>query len=129
MNRLDLIQCFLSPGRKGLEFILKITNVILSCKTASLRLSETIYFVNQEVLAFARMTISCNKQEIPARWLESYCQHQCIVMAGSTRNLHQLARCLVMADLTRHDKNISSQTSDLIVSTQSQLCVSARNKI
>ena len=43
MNRLDLIQCFLRPGRKGLEFILKITNVILSCKTASLRLSESIF--------------------------------------------------------------------------------------
>jgi hypothetical protein len=92
MNCLNLTLFFIRPGRKGLEFILKITNVILSCKTVSLRLSETIYFVNQEVLAFARMTISCNKQEIPARWLESYCQHQCIVMAGSTRNLHQLAR-------------------------------------
>ena len=61
-------------------------------------------FVNQEILAFARMTISCNKQEIPARRLESYCPHQCNVMAG----------------LTRHDKKLWQRRRDAkyIISNQ-----------
>ena len=53
----------------------KISSETIDCITRSpLRLgvlARHFSFINKEVLAFARMTISCNKQEIPARRLES----------------------------------------------------------